>query len=158
MDGLRSRLSGTSIWEDRPRLVETRSLARADEVKIIGKEGDKIAVWKQAPGRAARVVWINATNVKKPEHGPYLIDPPEGTEKEAPAIGDLGDPDSFSGRVGDINARQPGKAIPEIGGLPTVKLQKIADKLKSLGIKPKDTFQKAVEKGEPLPTTLPEPA
>lgn len=148
---------GARLWEERDPLVRSASVCRLDEVKIIGKKGDKVAVWKQAPGKEARVVWIQAKNVSNPEHEPYLIDPPPGTEDEAPAIGDLGDPKTFSGDISAIKPLHPEKPVPETGWLPSHKLKMLAQKLKDLGIQPQNTFSKAVAAGEPVPDAVPEP-
>jgi hypothetical protein len=144
------RPAGTALWEDKEPLLDTRlASARLDEVKIIGKKGEKILVWKNYP-TGAKPVWITLKNLDI--HKPDLMDPPPGTEDEYPAVGDLGD--------GDDVVPLPGQdKVPEMTGwVPSVKLKNLAKKVLDLGLEPQNTFSKAIAAGEPLPTVIPEPA
>lgn len=136
------------------------------EVKIIGvsKKG-KIYVWKQLPGGEPYVAQINPENLKNAEHAPYLIDPPEGTEDEQPALGEIPDPANFSGDLTQIKAlKKPHPDAPDHehtklkGWIPSKKLEMIAQMMKEKGLKPQDTFQKALAAGMEIPKEMPAPA
>jgi hypothetical protein len=117
-----------------------------DEVKIIGKKGEKILVWKNYAS-GAKPVWIQQKNLEK--HLPDLIDPPEGTTDEYPPVGDIG-----SG--GELEPLPGQNQVPELSGwIPSVKLKNLAKKLKAQGVKPQNTFSKALAAGEPLPKEVP---
>jgi len=140
---------GVALWGLRRALVE--SAEDLDEVKIVGVRDGKIYVWKQVDGKDPYVARISAAMISDPKHAPYLIDPPEGTEAEGPAVGDIGDPAKFSGNLPDIKKIEPDKEVPGLGGeetwspwLPSKKLAMLAKKFKELGLKPQNTFSKAV--------------
>lgn len=144
------RPAGTALWEGKEALLDSRlATPRLDEVKIIGKKGEKILVWKNYP-TGAKPVWITLKNLDI--HKPDLMDPPPGTEDEYPAVGDLGD--------GDNVVPLPGQEkVPEMTGwVPSVKLKNLAKKVLDLNLEPQNTFSKALAAGEPLPTVIPEPA
>ena len=152
---------GVALWGLRDALIESDDdLA---EVKIVGVRKGKIYVWKQMPGKDAYVAHITPGKISDPKHAPYLIDPPPGTEAEGPSVGDIGDPSKFSGELKDIEPMEPGEEVPGVSGaeesgwLPSKKLAMIAKKMKDLGLKPQDTFQKAIAAGEPVPDKMPEP-
>lgn len=154
---------GVALWGLRRALVEsTDSLESLDEVKIVGVNNGKIYVWKKVGGKDAYVAHITPGMIAHKKHAPYLIDPPEGTDKEQPAVGDIGNPENFSGNLGDIKQVDPDIPVPGVGDtapsgwLPTGKLKWLAKKFKDLGLKPQDTFSKAVAAGEPVPDKMPD--
>jgi hypothetical protein len=156
---------GVALWGLRRALVEsTDSLESLDEVKIVGVNNGKIYVWKKVGGKDAYVAHITPGMISHKKHAPYLIDPPDGTTDEQPAVGDIGDPANFSGNLGDVKQVDPDIPVPGVGDaapsgwLPTGKLKWLAKKFKDLGLQPQNTFSKAVAAGEPVPDAMPEPA
>ena len=150
------RPAGIDIWKRIGLLIESDKYVT--EVKVVGVKSDKVYVWKQPPGKDAFITKISPKALAKKQHAPYLIDPPEGTEDELPAVGDVGDPAEFSGDIKDIKPVGGATEVPMMTTwLPSVKMKNLAKEIKAKGLKPQDTFSTALATGEPLPKTFPEP-
>jgi len=154
-----ARPAGLALWEDAAGVL-LESTGFVNEVKIIGVKTDdsgnkKILVWKNYKS-GPKPAWISSKNLHK--HASDLMDPPEGTTDEYPPVGDISDPASFTGSTTDIKPLPGKETVPEMGAdvwVPSVALKNLAKKVKAMGLKPQDTFQKAVAAGEPIPKEIP---